>query len=64
MLMAACAFNLNKLPKYAKKPIKMMTRHLVLSEISLQTLKFYSPSMINQISYLIRPSKHILQKYV
>jgi hypothetical protein len=36
MLMAATAFNLKKLLKYAKKPIKTMAKHL---EIQTQTTK-------------------------
>ena len=43
MLMAACAFNLKKLLKYAKKPIITMTRHLEIPGITSQAVKIYIP---------------------
>jgi len=56
MLMAATAFNLKKLLKYARKPIKIRASHLVIPIIKRKTEINYYSAIIDFITSLLRPS--------
>ena len=64
MLMAATAFNLKKLLKYAKKSINIMARQLEIPPIKRKTLQNDFFAIIDFITSHIRPSIPIFQKDV
>jgi transposase len=61
MLMAATAFNLKKLLKYAKKPIKTTARHLEIQTLTSKTKPNVLFALFDFMTSQIRPSNPIFQ---
>ena len=55
MLMAATAFNLKKLLKYARKPIKVIAKHLEIPPISRKVLKADLSVLMDFFTSHLRP---------
>ena len=61
MLMAASAFNLKKLLKYAKMPIKLIAKHLEIQTQKGKTKQNFFLAFIDLITSHLRLSNHIFQ---
>jgi hypothetical protein len=61
MLMAATAFNLKKLLKYAKKPIKIIARSAEIQPIISETKQNVLLVLFDFMTSHLRPSNPILQ---
>jgi hypothetical protein len=64
MLIAATAYNLKKLLKYDKKPIRVMANHLELPGSTRKKAWYSFLTHFDFITSLLRPSTAIFQKNV
>jgi hypothetical protein len=64
MLIAATAYNLKKLLKYAKKPIKVIANHLELPASTTEKAWSGFYAQFDFITRLLRPSRLMFKKNV